>query len=61
MLFRSMFFTTKEAGEGTGLGVATVHSLVKAHGGSLDLKTAPGTGTTVCVRLPFMSDDVSDA
>ncbi|NRA96509.1 MAG: HAMP domain-containing protein [Planctomycetes bacterium] len=56
-----MFFTTKEAGEGTGLGLATVHSLVQAHGGSLDLKTAPGTGTTVCVRLPFMSDDVSDA
>ena len=56
-----MFFTTKEAGEGTGLGLGTVHSLVQAHGGSLDLQTSPGEGTTVCVRLPCMSDEDPDA
>ena len=42
---------TREAG-GTGLGLAIVASLVAAHGGSVDLITAPGEGATVVVRLP---------
>jgi signal transduction histidine kinase len=37
---------------GTGLGLAIVSSLVAAHGGSVDLDTAPGKGTVVTVRLP---------
>jgi signal transduction histidine kinase len=37
---------------GTGLGLAIVSSLVAAHGGSVDLDTAPGRGTVVTVRLP---------
>ncbi|MAG59106.1 MAG: hypothetical protein CMJ83_22700 [Planctomycetes bacterium] len=49
-----MFFTTKEAGAGTGLGLGTVHSLVEAHQGSLDLRTSPGKGTCFTVRLPVM-------
>lgn len=51
-----MFFTTKDAGEGTGLGLATVLSLVQSHGGTLELQTAPGDGTTFFVRLPLMVD-----
>ena len=47
-----LFFTTKEAGRGTGLGLATVHSLVESHGGSIVLRTAPGEGATFTVRLP---------
>jgi two-component system OmpR family sensor kinase len=43
--------TTAEAG-GTGLGLAIVSSLVAAHGGSVQLATAPGVGATFTVRLP---------
>jgi two-component system sensor histidine kinase HydH len=44
------FFTTKR--DGTGLGLAIAHRLVRAHGGDLDVVSAPGTGTTFTVRLP---------
>jgi len=44
------FFTTKE--EGTGLGLATVHSIVERHGGELLLESRLGLGTTFRVRLP---------
>jgi len=52
-----MFFTTKDAGEGTGLGLATVHSLVAAHGGRLSLQTAPEEGTVLTLVFPAMSED----
>ncbi len=44
------FFTTKPAG--TGLGLATVHRIVDAHGGTLTLDSAPGQGARFSVRLP---------
>ena len=46
------FFTTKEVGKGTGLGLAMVYSTVKAHHGTLALESEPGQGTRVTVRLP---------
>jgi signal transduction histidine kinase len=49
-----MFFTTKPAGEGTGLGLATVHTLVLGYGGTLDLRTEPGHGTRFTVKLPLL-------
>jgi len=45
-----LFFTTKT--QGTGLGMAVVRSVVDLHGGSLDVRSAPGQGTRVTVRLP---------
>ena len=46
------FFTTKEPGHGTGLGLSTVHSIVRAHGGFVLLTSAPGRGTRFDVHVP---------
>lgn len=46
------FFTTKPPGEGTGLGLATVHGVVTQAGGVLDVDTQPGHGTAISVFLP---------
>jgi PAS domain S-box-containing protein len=46
------FFTTKKPGEGTGMGLAVVHGIVKSHEGTLTLESDLGKGTTVHVFLP---------
>ena len=47
------FFTTKETGEGTGLGLSLAYSIVREHGGRMDVQSSPGAGTTVVVELPL--------
>ena len=43
--------------QGTGLGLSVVKGLVRLHGGSMTIESAPGLGTTVCVGLPMAAED----
>ena len=49
------FYTTKDVGEGTGLGLPVVHGIVTSHGGEIEIQSQPQKGTRFIVRLPIDS------
>jgi signal transduction histidine kinase/ActR/RegA family two-component response regulator len=55
------FFSTKGIGKGTGLGLSMVHGLAAQLGGALDIRSAPGMGTTIELWLPVATGGVATA
>ncbi len=51
------FFTTKTVGQGTGLGLSLVHSIIEKHHGTILVESKPGEGATFTVKIPLVADE----
>ncbi len=48
------YFTTKPAGDGTGMGLSAAHGIIRQHGGAIEVSSAPGEQTVFTVLLPLV-------
>jgi signal transduction histidine kinase len=55
------YYTTKEMGEGTGLGLAVVHGIIKSYGGAIKVHSQPGKGSAFHVYFPRMIQEIKVA
>jgi PAS domain S-box-containing protein len=55
------FYTTKSLGQGTGLGLAMVHAIMKSHGGAIVVESKLGSGTTFDLYFPAANDQVPES
>jgi len=55
------FFSTKPAGQGTGLGLSGSYGIVQQHGGSLEVDSVEGEGTTFTIVLPTSQEGPSES
>ncbi|MCG8616568.1 MAG: ATP-binding protein, partial [Desulfobacterales bacterium] len=54
------YFTTKEVGKGTGMGLAVIHGIVQDHGGLVGVESRVGKGTTFRILFPVTGEDKTD-
>jgi two-component system NtrC family sensor kinase len=55
------FFTTKPVGKGTGLGLSITYTILKTHGGKIDVQSTPGQGARFLIRFPAVASPVRTA